>query len=118
MQTFADAFNRHDIDAIMARMTDNCLFEASAGPDTNGQKFEGQMEVKKAFLEVFQTYPDAQWNNARHFISGDRGVSEWTFTGTKKDGTRTEVTGCDLFRFENGRIAIKNSFRKNRFLAV
>jgi ketosteroid isomerase-like protein len=45
---------------------------------------------------------------------GDRGVSEWTFTGTSKDGTRVEVSGCDLFTFRNGKIAVKNSFRKNR----
>jgi ketosteroid isomerase-like protein len=47
-------------------------------------------------------------------VAADRGVSEWTFTGTMPDGQRVEVTGCDLFTFRDGRIAIKNSFRKNR----
>jgi ketosteroid isomerase-like protein len=47
-------------------------------------------------------------------VTGDRGVSEWTFTGTLKDGKRVEVIGCDVFTFRNGKIAIKNSFRKNR----
>ena len=32
---------------------------------------------------MFATFHDAQWRNARHFIAGDRGVSEWTFTGTR-----------------------------------
>jgi ketosteroid isomerase-like protein len=41
-------------------------------------------------------------------------VSEWTFTGTHKDGRHVEVTGCDLFTFRDGKIAIKNSYRKNR----
>ena len=39
------------------------------------------------------------------------------FSGTKKDGTRVEVAGCDLFTFSNGKIAIKNSYRKNRLSA-
>lgn len=116
LQSFADAFNRHDINAIMEHMTQDCVFEASVGPDSNGQKFVGQEEVRKAFLDVFESYPDARWNNPRHFISGNRGFSEWTFTGTKKDGTKTEVTGCDLLTFSNGKIAIKNSYRKNRLL--
>jgi ketosteroid isomerase-like protein len=47
-------------------------------------------------------------------VCGDRGVSEWTFTGTYADGRRVEVRGCDLFRFRDGRIALKNSYRKNR----
>lgn len=114
LQSFADAFNAHDVDAIMSHMTEDCVFEASAGPDFDGEKFVGQEQVSKAFENVFETFPDAQWSNARHFIAGERGFSEWIFTGTKADGTGVEVTGCDLFTFENGKIAIKNSYRKNR----
>jgi len=111
---FANAFNAHDVDRILSYMTNDCVFEASAGPDVDGEKFAGKEAVKKAFEVVFKTYPDARWANARHFISGERGVSEWTFTGTKQDGSKVEVTGCDLFTFRDGKIAIKNSYRKNR----
>ena len=114
LQSFADAFNAHDVLAIMSHMTYDCVFEASAGPDFDGEKFTGQEEVKKAFEDVFATFPDAHWGNPQHFISGNRGFSEWTFTGTKLDGTKVEVTGCDLFTFKNGKIAVKNSYRKNR----
>ncbi len=114
LQSFADAFNDHDIKAIMSHMTADCIFEASAGPEVEGEKFIGQKSVQKAFEDVFKTFPDAKWGNPRHFISGDRGVSEWTFSGTRPDGTRVEVTGCDLFTFREGKIAIKNSYRKYR----
>ena len=114
LQSFADAFNAHETKAIMSHMTVDCVFEASAGPDVDGQKFIGQEQVKKAFEDVFATFPDAHWGNPRHFILGDRGFTEWIFTGTKKDGTKLEVTGCDLFTFKDGKIAIKNSYRKYR----
>ena len=114
LQHFADAFNRHDGDGIMSFMTDDCVFEASAGPDVCGARFEGSAAVCAAFADVWATFPDAHWGNARHFVCGDRGVSEWIFTGTRGDGTRVEVHGCDLFRFREGRIALKNSYRKNR----
>jgi ketosteroid isomerase-like protein len=114
LQSFVDAFNAHDAKAIMSHMSDDCVFEASAGPDIEGEKFTGQAQVKKAFEQVFASFPDAHWGNARHFIVGNRGFSEWIFTGTKVDGTKVEVTGCDLFTFEDGKIAIKNSYRKNR----
>ena len=117
LQSFADAFNAHDTKAIMLHMTDDCIFEASAGAEKNGEKFRGQEEVSKAFEAVFATFSDAHWANARHFISGNRGFSEWVFTGTKSDGSKVEVTGCDLFTFKNGKIAIKNSYRKNRLMA-
>ena len=114
LQAFAEAWNRHDVDALMAMMTSDCVFEASGGNAVNGERHEGPRAVRAAYAAVFEQYPDAHWGNARHFVTDDRGVSEWTFTGTLKDGKRVEVAGCDLFTFRNDKIAIKNSFRKNR----
>lgn len=114
LQAFAEAWNHHDLDALMSMMTSDCVFEASGGNAVNGERHEGSRAVRAAYAAVFEQYPDAHWGNARHFVTGDRGVSEWTFTGTGKDGKRVEVTGCDVFTFRNGEIAIKNSFRKNR----
>lgn len=114
LQEFADAWNRHDVDALMTFMTDDCVFESSAGPDISGTRFVGREAARAGFAEVFVTFPDAHWGDARHFVAGERGVSEWTFTGTRADGARVEVHGCDLFTFRNGKIAVKNSYRKNR----
>ena len=114
LDRFADAWNRHDLDAVMSMMTDDCVFEASAGPEACGTRSEGRKAVRAAFADVFDTFPDARWSNPRYFVAGNRGVSEWTFTGTRKDGSYVEVNGCDLLTVRDGRIAIKNSFRKNR----
>jgi steroid delta-isomerase-like uncharacterized protein len=114
LDQFADAWNRHDLDALMSMMTDDCVFEASAGPDVNGRRSEGRDAVRAAFAAVFETFPDARWNQPRHVVAGDRAVSEWTFTGTQRDGKHVEVNGCDLFTLRGGRIVVKNSFRKNR----
>ncbi|MEO6408405.1 MAG: nuclear transport factor 2 family protein [Burkholderiaceae bacterium] len=114
LDAFADAWNRHDIDALMSFMTEDCVFEASAGADICGTRYAGHDAVRSGFAEVWTTYPNAHWGNARHFVQGERGVSEWTFTGTRKDGTRIEMQGCDLFTFRDGKIALKNSYRKNR----
>lgn len=114
LQDFANAWNRHDIDALMSFMTDDCVFDASAGPDVCGTHYAGREAVRAGFEEVWTTFPDAHWGGARHFVCGDRGVSEWTFTGTRKDGLRVEVNGCDVFTFRDGKIAVKNSYRKSR----
>jgi steroid delta-isomerase-like uncharacterized protein len=114
LDRFADAWNRHDLDALMSMMTDDCVFDASAGPDVNGQRSEGRQAVRAAFAAVFETFQDAHWANAKHVVAGNRAVSEWTFTGTNTDGRRVEVNGCDLFTVRDGKIAVKNSYRKNR----
>jgi ketosteroid isomerase-like protein len=114
LDAFAAAFNRHDLETILSMMTPDCVFEASAGDAICGTRHVGQTSVGAAFQEVFDAFPDATWSNPRHFIAGDRGVSEWTFSGTRSDGSRVEVHGCDVFSFEGGKIAVKNSFRKQR----
>ena len=114
LDTFAAAWNRHDVDGLMACMAPDCVFEAAAGADVTGARHAGTDAVRRAYAAVFATYPDARWNQPRHFVAGDRAVSEWTFTGTMKDGTRVEVNGCDVFTLKHGKIALKNSYRKQR----
>ena len=75
--------------------------------------YQGYSEVKKAFAEVLESMPDAQWDKGRHYsLASDYGVSEWTLTGTLPDGRRLEVNGCDFLTVRDGKILNKNSYRK------
>jgi len=111
---FEHGWNRHDVDMLMTFMTDDCVFESTAGADACGTRHAGSDRVREAFAKVFQAFPDAQFRHARHFVAGDRGVSEWVFNGTTADGKTLEVNGCDLFTFEGDKIAVKSSYFKNR----
>ena len=112
LEAFADAWNRHDANALMSFMTEDCVFEASGGPDVYGTRYVGSDVVRAGYAEVWSTFPNAHWGNARHFVQGDRGVSEWTFTGTRTDGSRVEVNGCDFFTFRAGKVIRKDSYWK------
>lgn len=114
LQAYAEAWNRHDVDDLMSFMTDDCVFESSAGDAVCGTRFEGRAAVRAGFAKAWESLPDARWADAHHFVCGDRGVSEWLFSGTQADGKRIEVNGCDLFTFRDGKIAVKNSYRKHR----
>ncbi len=84
------------------------------GPEVKGTRYVGQEQVRAAVQAVFTQFPDARWSGPEHFVMGDRGVSEWVFSGTRSDGTWVEVQGCDVFTFRDGKIAVKNSYRKQR----
>jgi len=114
LAAFSDAWNRHDVDALMSFMSDDCVFLSAAGPDACGTRHIGRDAVRKAFAAAWAQVPDAQWRNGRHVVHGDFGVSKWTFTGTAADGSRIETDGVDLFAFKDGLIARKNAFRKIR----
>ena len=111
---FEVGWNAHDVDRLMTFMADDCVFESVAGADACGTRHVGRERVREAFARVFAAFPDARFGAARHFVSGDRGLSEWLFTGTAGDGRKVEVNGCDVFTFRGGKIALKSSFFKNR----
>lgn len=107
-----DGFNAHDTDAIVAHFADDAVFDSPRGPDPWGRRFEGKDAVRAGFAARFEGIPDVHYESHGDFVSGDRGVSEWTLTGTATSGERLEVRGCDIWTFRDGRIVVKNSFWK------
>ena len=99
----------------MGLFADDCVFDASGGPESYGSRFVGRDQVRAAFADVLDSMPDANWGGGRHFVlSGDYGVSEWRLTGTLLDGNRIDVLGCDFLTVRGNAIVRKNSFRKQR----
>lgn len=108
---FNDAFNRHDVQAVMALMTDDCLFE-NTYPSPDGEKFEGQVAVRHFWEEFFRSSPDAVFQSEEMFAHEDRCVIRWTYHWTNTDGCRRHVRGVDVLRVRNGKVAEKLAYVK------
>ncbi len=52
LQAFADAWNRHDADALMSFMTDDCVFESSGGSEIWGTRHVGRDAMRAGYTEV------------------------------------------------------------------
>ncbi len=115
LEQVLEAFNRHDLDAIMSHFANDCVFESPRGPEPWGRRFVGKDEVRRGLAARFEGIPNVSYTDDVHFACGDRGVSEWTIRGTTVEGDRIQVRGCDLWAFgEDGRIVRKDSFWKIR----
>ncbi len=112
LHAFLDAFNRHDVDAIMACFTDDCVLDMPRGPGPGGRRLVGTEQVRAGIQSRFDGIPDVHYGDDRHWCCGDRGVSEWTLRGTQRSGEQIEVRGCDLFEFAGGKISRKDSYWK------
>ena len=114
LKEILDAFNRHDLDAIMEFFSDDCSFDFPRGPEYFGQRFTGKAQVREALASRFKGLPDVHYGDDVHWISaeGDKGVTEWTLTGTTLSGTSVKVRGCDLWRIHDGKITRKDSYWK------
>jgi ketosteroid isomerase-like protein len=114
LRAIAAAFDRHDLDAIMAHFADDAVLESPRGPEAFGTRVVGREAVRAAFAGRFSGIPDVRYQQDDHFVDGDRGASEWTLSGTTVDGERLEIRGCDLWTFRDGRVVKKDSFWKIR----
>lgn len=110
VRAFNDAFNRHDVDAIMALMTEDCVFE-NTRPAPDGTRYQGQAPVRAFWEQFFANSPQARFEFGDMFAAGERAVVSWTYHWVKND-TPGHVRGVDVFRVRNGRIAEKLSYVK------
>ena len=112
LKELLDAFNAHDLDAIMGFFAEDCVLEMPRGPDPWGRRLEGRQQVREGLASRFTGIPDVHYGDDRHWVADDRGCSEWLLTGTATDGALVEVRGCDLFEFRDGKVARKDSYWK------
>ncbi|OZI77102.1 nuclear transport factor 2 family protein [Bordetella genomosp. 12] len=107
------AFNTHDLDAIMAFFAEDSIWEAAAGPEPWGKRFVGKAAIREGFAAGFAALPDAHYKPQGHWFLEHKAISEWALTGTKADGSKLCVRGCDLWEFQDHKIVRKDSYRKS-----
>ena len=108
---FNDAFNRHDVQAVMALMTEDCIFE-NTYPSPDGERFEGQEAVRQYWQEFFGSSPNALFQTEELFVHENRCVVRWRYTWTNVDGSPGHVRGVDVLLVRDGKVAEKLAYVK------
>ena len=112
LKEIAEAFNRHDLEAIMEFFAEDCVLEMPRGPHPWGERYVGKSQVREGLATRFAGIPDVHYGEGRHWVWRNMGVSEWTLTGTTSSGDRLEVRGCDHWEFRDGKVIKKDSYWK------
>lgn len=110
VDNFNEAFNRHDAEAVMALMTEDCVFE-NTNPVPDGMRIEGSAAVKAFWEKFFAANPDAHFETEDMIVAGNRCVVRWIYRKTK-EGKPWHLRGVDVFKVENGKVAEKFSYVK------
>jgi hypothetical protein len=102
---FDRAFGARDVDAIMATMTADCVFEDTGPPD--GRRHVGTAAVRSAWTALFASSPEATFTVEESLVSGNRVVQLWRY-----DFDGGHVRGIDVFTVRDGLVAEKLSYVK------
>jgi len=108
------AFNRNEIDAVMAHFADDAVFDHGAGPDVHGKRFSGTDEIRAAFEGLFSSVQSVQWETLDARISGDKAYCEFRRTATLNSGEKQDFLALDVLTFRGDKIIHKDTFFKNR----
>jgi ketosteroid isomerase-like protein len=111
VRRFNEAFDRLDVDGVMAAMTEDCVFENTC-PPPDGERYMGQGSVRTFWERFFSSSPDARFTTEDIFAAKDRCVVRWRYDWTSKDGTPGHIRGVDIFRVRDGKVAEKFSYVK------
>ena len=105
IERYNEAWNAHDVDAIVSFHAPGMVFENH----TAGERVEGD-EVGPHIGRIFENWPDLAFRGRRLYARDGLVVSEWTATATASDGRRLEWDGVDVFPFEDGLILRKDVY--------
>lgn len=99
IKRYFDAFNRHDIEGVMACFHDQAVL---VGP--NGKRCEGRGEVRKSYESEFAMFPDGHCDLRICTGNTGKGVAESLFTGTRTGHGRVEAIGAEVMEIVDGKI--------------
>ena len=115
---YCDAWNRHDVDAILALHSDDSVFQNH----TSGGIAVGKLEIRRLLEGVFATLPDLRFTTRRAYFVEGLAVLEWTASATHANpivrGTQTfpptgktlSWDGMDLLPVRDGLILRKDVY--------
>jgi ketosteroid isomerase-like protein len=102
---FGAAWGAHDLDATLALVTDDCVFDAT-GPAPDGTRCVGRDAIRRAWQPIFDDTA-SKFEEEETFAAGDRVVQRWSYSWGEG-----HIRGVDVFRVRDGLVAEKLSYVK------
>ena len=115
---YNEAWNAHDVEAIVSMHTDDSVFENHTTGDVN----VGREAIGRAVAGIFAVFPDLSFETRRQYLRGDLVVQEWTARGTHRGkmtraaieveptGRSVEYRGMDVIPIRDGLVARKDVY--------
>jgi uncharacterized protein YceH (UPF0502 family) len=105
VDAYNEAWNRHDLDGIVALHAPGMVFENhNAGERAEGDAVRGHIG------SIFENWPDLRFTGRSLYVGPGFVVQEWTAHATHPSGKELTWEGVDIFPFKDGKILRKDVY--------
>jgi ketosteroid isomerase-like protein len=110
IDSFNEAFNRHDADGLAKFLTEDTVFEDTS-PAPDGRRIEGKAAVVEFWRGWFVRNADARFEAEEVIVSGSRATVLWVYR-KMRNGQPWHLRGVDVFTVRDGKVAAKLAYVK------
>jgi ketosteroid isomerase-like protein len=103
-----DALNARDRQATVALFASDGVFR----PGAAGASFEGPEAIAEALFGFLELHSSGQFEIVHEMFAGEEAYNEWKWVGVTNEGEPSTSHGCDYYLVRDGKVALKNTFRK------
>ncbi len=113
LREFGKAFNKGDVDGILACVTDDFEWRLAEGPDKpDGCIVRGKEQVRAALQERDREIAEIRFSETEVTITPEKVFGSFRATGKTRDGEEIDRRGLDIYEIRDGKIALKDSYWK------
>ena len=105
VEAFGAAWAAHDLDATLALISDDCVFDAT-GPAPDGGRHVGPTAIRKVWQPIFDD-TTSRFEAEETFAAADRVIQRWRYSWNGG-----HIRGVDVFKVRDGKVAEKLSYVK------
>lgn len=108
-ERFTEAFNRDDLDGVMAHFAEDAVYE-----EFNGRQSRGKAAIREAFVPQFRgDFGKIRFHTENLFVDPDsaQALIRWVCT-LEREGRSGGWRGLDILRFEGGLVKEKLTYAK------
>ena len=108
VRALTGALNARDREATVALFASDGIFR----PGAAGASFAGPEAIADSLFGFLGAHKSGQFETVHEVFAGDEAYHEWRWAGVTNDGQPAESHGCDYYLIRDGKVALKNTFRK------
>jgi len=100
---YNEAFNSHDVEALVELVTADCILESS-GPPPRGTTYSGKSELTQFWREFFEASPGTRIELEDVSSLGFKCIMRWHYDFPEKREESVNLRGVDILELKQGLI--------------